>query len=89
MHPADSALGMFRNLDQDLCVTGGRFCVLENPEFIAGNSECLSFPHCQYTASLDLDTFLEIFHSAIVGNFDCEKCLLKVIITSLRFILES
>ena len=23
-------------------------------------SECLSFPHCQYTASLDLDTFPEI-----------------------------
>ena len=36
-------------------------------------SECLSFPHCQYTASPDLDTFPEIFRSAIIGNYDCEK----------------
>ena len=52
------------------------FCVPENPEFITGCSECLSFPHCQYTVSLDLDTFPEIFGSAIIGNYDCEKGLL-------------
>ena len=33
------------------------------------------FPHCQYTANLDLDTFLEIFRSAIIGNHDCGKGL--------------
>ena len=49
----------------------------ENPEFFTGCSECLSFPHCQYTASLDLHTFPEIFRSAITGNYDCEKGLLK------------
>ena len=29
-----------------------------------------------YTSSLDLDTFPEIFRSAIIGNYDCEKGLL-------------
>ena len=54
------------------------FCVPEKPKFITGCSECLSFPHCQYTASLDLDTFQEIFRAAIIGNYDCEKgtCIL-------------
>ena len=42
------------------------FCVPEKPKFITGCSECLSFPHCQYTASLDLDTFQEIF---LLGNY--------------------
>ena len=51
------------------------FCVPKNPEFITGCSECLSFSHCQYTASLDLDTFPEILRSAIIGNYDCEKGL--------------
>ena len=41
-----------------------------------GLSKCLSFPYCQYTASLDLDTFPEIFLSAIIGSYDCEKGLL-------------
>ena len=53
------------------------FCVPENPEFIIRCSECLSFPHCQYTASLDLDTIPEIFRSAIIGNYDWEKGLRK------------
>ena len=63
MRPADSALGIFRNL------------LPENPEFITGCSQCLSFPHCRYTASLDLDIFPEIFRSAIIGNYDCEMGL--------------
>ena len=49
---------------------------MRNPEFITGCSEYLSFPHCQYTASLDLDTFPEVFRSAIIGNYDCKKGLL-------------
>ena len=48
-----------------------------DPKFITGCSECFSFPHCQYTASLDLDTFSEIFRSTIIGNYDCEKGLLS------------
>ena len=71
MRPADSASGIFRNLDPDLCVQGRRIL-----EIITGCSECLSFPHCQYTASLDLDTFPEIFRSAIIGKYDFEKGLL-------------
>ena len=53
------------------------FCAPDNPEFITGCtcSKCLSFPHCQYTASLDLDTYPKIFRSAIIGNYDCEKGL--------------
>ena len=47
----------------------------KNPEFITACSECLSFPHYQYTASLNLDTFQESFCSAIIGNYDCEKGL--------------
>ena len=74
MRPADSALEFFWNPDPDLCVL--RFCVPENPKCITGCSECLSFPHCQYTDSLDLDTFPEDFRSAIIGNYDCEKGLL-------------
>ena len=46
-------LGTFRNLDPDLCVP-------ENPEFITGCSVYLSFPHCQYTATLDLIHFRKI-----------------------------
>ena len=34
MRPADSAFGIFRNLNPDLCVL--RFCVPVNPEFITG-----------------------------------------------------
>ena len=74
MRPADLALGIFRNPDPDLCVPGRR--ILCPREFITGCSKCLSLPHCQYTASLDLDTFLEIFRSAFIGNYDCEKGLL-------------
>ena len=77
MRPADSALGIFRNPDPDLCVQGSRIL-----EFITSCSECLSFPHCQYTASLDLDTFPEIFRSAITGNYDCEKGLLAAWVIS-------
>ena len=65
--------GSFRNPGPNLCVQGRRICVPEKPEFITGCSECLSFLHCQYTASLDLDTFPEIYRSAIIGNYDCEK----------------
>ena len=61
MPPTDLALEILGNLD---------------PEFITGCSKCLSIPHCQYTASLDLDTFLEVFRSGITGNYDCEKGLL-------------
>ena len=60
------------------------FCVPENPEFITGNSECRSFPHCQYIASLNLDAFPEIFRTAIIENFDCEKGLLHVAKLSCR-----
>ena len=67
----DWALGIFRNPGPDLCVQGRRIL-----EFITGCSECLSFPHCQYTA--DLDTFQEIFRSEIIGNYDCEKGLLAL-----------
>ena len=66
MRPANSALGIFRNPDLDLYIP-------ENPEFITGCSQYLSFPNCQYIASLDLDTFPEIFRSAIIRNYDCEK----------------
>ena len=65
---ADSALGIFRNPDPDLCV--------QDSEFITGCSECLSFPHCQYTARRDFDTFPEVLLSANIGNYDCEKGLL-------------
>ena len=66
MRPADSALGIFRNPD---------LCLPENPELITG-CERLSFQHCQYTDSLNLYiTFPEIFRSAIIGNYDCEKGL--------------
>ena len=55
----------------------------------AGCSQCLSFPHCQYSASLDLDTFPEIFLSAIIGNYDCEKGLLTFWGNNLAFIAYS
>ena len=45
-------------------------------QFITGWSECLSFPHCQFTGSLDPDIFPEIFRSAIIGTYDWEKGLL-------------
>ena len=32
MHPADSALGIFRSPDPDLCVPGTGFCVPKNPD---------------------------------------------------------
>ena len=79
MRPADSALGIFKNSDPDVCVPGRSILrprVPENPEFITGCSECLSFLYCPYTPSLDLDTFTETFRSAIIRNYDCEKCLL-------------
>ena len=50
---------------------------IKNPEFIAGCSECLLFPHCQYTASLNFDTFPESFRSTIIGNYVCGKGLLS------------
>ena len=40
-----------------------------------GYSEYFSFPHFQYIASLDLDTFPETFCSAFIGKYDCEKGL--------------
>ena len=71
MRPADSALGIFKNPDPDLCVLGRGIL-----EFFTDCSECLSFSHCQYIASPDLDTFSENFRSAIFGKYDCEKGLL-------------
>ena len=71
MRRADSDLGIFRNPTRIYASREAESC--KNPEFIKGRSECLSFPHCQYTASLDLATFPEIFRSAIIGNYDCEK----------------
>ena len=31
LRPADSALGIFRSPDHDLCIPGRKFCVPENP----------------------------------------------------------
>ena len=43
----------------------------------SGSQDSAGFLHCQYTASLDLYTFSEIFRSAIIGNYNCEKGLLQ------------
>ena len=71
MRPADSALGIFRNPDPDLCVPGRR--VLRPRVRIVKKRH-----QEEYTASLELDTFPEIFRSAIIGNYDCEKGLLAI-----------
>ena len=62
--------------DPDLCVQGLRILRPLEP-WIYHRLKRVSFiPHCKYTAILDLDTFPEIFRSAIIGNYDYEKGLL-------------